>query len=185
MVFSGLYPVDSEDYEDLKVALEKLELNDSSFNYEPETSAALGFGFRCGFLGLLHLDVVQERLRREYGLSLILSAPSVRYHVMLENGEAISVDNPSYYPDPSTIASATEPCIKGSVMIPERFIGTVMELCRERRGENIQFNYLAQGRVELTEAVSPGKNVGAVGEDIRAGALVLEAGRRLFAERRP
>ncbi len=150
VVFSSIYPMASDDYPELVKALDKLVLSDAALTFEKDSSAALGYGFRCGFLGLLHLEVVQERLHREYGLALLLSAPSVRYHVTLENGETVSVDNPSYYPDPSTIASAEEPCIKGSVMIPERYIGTVMELCRERRGENIQFNYLAQGRVELT-----------------------------------
>ena len=150
VVFSSIYPMASDDYPELVKALDKLVLNDAALMFEKDSSAALGYGFRCGFLGLLHLEVVQERLQREYGLSLLLSSPSVRYHVTLENGEVVSVDNPSYYPDPSTIASAEEPCIKGSVMMPERYIGTVMELCRERRGENIQFNYLAQGRVELT-----------------------------------
>ncbi len=150
VVFSSIYPMASDDYPELVKALDKLVLNDAALTFEKDSSAALGYGFRCGFLGLLHLEVVQERLQREYGLSLLLSAPSVRYHVVLENGETVSVDNPSYYPDPSTIAGAEEPFIKGSVMIPERYIGTVMELCRERRGENIQFNYLAQKRVELT-----------------------------------
>jgi len=150
VVFSSIYPMTSDEYPELVKALDKLVLNDAALTFDKDSSAALGYGFRCGFLGLLHLEVVQERLQREYGLSLLLSAPSVRYHVTLENGSEISVDNPSYYPDPSTIAGAEEPCIRGSVMIPERYIGTVMELCRERRGENIQFNYLAQGRVELT-----------------------------------
>jgi len=150
VVFSSIYPMASDDYPELVKALDKLVLNDAALTFEKDSSAALGYGFRCGFLGLLHLEVVQERLQREYNLALLLSSPSVRYRVMLENGEETWVDNPSYYPDPSTIASAEEPCIKGSVMIPERYIGTVMELCRERRGENIQFNYLAQGRVELT-----------------------------------
>ncbi|NIM02190.1 MAG: elongation factor 4 [Acidobacteria bacterium] len=150
VVFSSIYPMATDDYPELVKALDKLVLNDAALTFEKDSSAALGYGFRCGFLGLLHLEVVQERLQREYGLSLLLSAPSVRYHVVLENGETVSVDNPSYYPDPSLIASSEEPFIKGSVMIPERYIGTVMELCRERRGENIQFNYLAQGRVELT-----------------------------------
>jgi GTP-binding protein LepA len=150
VVFSSIYPMASDDYPELAKALDKLVLNDAALTFEKDSSAALGYGFRCGFLGLLHLEVVQERLQREYNLALLLSAPSVRYRVMLENGEEKWVDNPSYYPDPSTIAGAEEPCIKGSVMIPERYIGTVMELCRERRGENIQFHYLAQGRVELT-----------------------------------
>jgi GTP-binding protein LepA len=150
VVFSSLYPMSTEDYGELTKALDKLVLNDAALHYEKDSSAALGHGYRCGFLGLLHLEVVQERLEREYGLSLLLSAPSVRYHVLLENGEEVWIDNPSYYPDPSTIAGTEEPFIKGSIMIPERYIGTVMELCRERRGEDTKINYLAVGRVELT-----------------------------------
>jgi GTP-binding protein LepA len=150
VVFSSIYPMATDEYVELTKALDKLVLNDAALTFEKDSSVALGHGFRCGFLGLLHLEVVQERLRREYDLSLLLSAPSVRYRVTLENGEVEWVDNPSYYPDPSTIAGSEEPCIKGSVMMPERYIGPVMELCRERRGENVQFNYLAVGRVELT-----------------------------------
>jgi GTP-binding protein LepA len=150
VVFSSIYPMSNDEYSELTKALDKLSLNDASLTYEKDSSAALGYGFRCGFLGLLHLEVVQERLLREYDLSLILSAPSVRYQVTLEDGSAISVDNPSYYPDPSRIAHAEEPYIKGSIMIPERYIGTVMELCRERRGVNTTFSYLSKGRVELT-----------------------------------
>jgi GTP-binding protein LepA len=150
VVFSSIYPMATDEYVELSKALDKLVLNDASLTFEKDSSVALGHGFRCGFLGLLHLEVVQERLRREYDLSLLLSAPSVRYRVTLENGEAMWVDNPSYYPDPSTIAGCDEPYIKGSVMMPERYIGPVMELCRERRGENVQFNYLSVGRVELT-----------------------------------
>ncbi|RMH22264.1 MAG: elongation factor 4 [Acidobacteria bacterium] len=150
VVFSSIYPISTDDYEDLTKALEKLVLNDAALTYEKDSSAALGFGFRCGFLGLLHLEVVQERLEREYGLSLLLSAPSVRYRVLLETGEEIYVDNPSYFPDPSTIKSTWEPYIKASILMPDRYIGPVMELCRERRGEEPQFNYLAVGRVELT-----------------------------------
>ncbi len=150
VVFSSIYPMSTDDYEDLTDALEKLSLNDAALTFEKDSSTALGFGFRCGFLGLLHLDVVQERLRREYGLSLILSAPSVRYHITLESGEEISVDNPSRFPDPAQISYAEEPYIKASIMMPERYIGTVMELCREKRGSNTTFNYLAVGRVELT-----------------------------------
>jgi GTP-binding protein LepA len=150
VVFSSIYPVSTEEYEDLGKALDKLALNDAALTYEKDSSSALGFGYRCGFLGLLHLDVVQERLRREYDLSLILSAPSVRYHVRLSSGEDLEVDNPSLYPHPSEIESATEPFIKAAVMMPERYIGAVMELCRDRRGVNTTFHYLAQGRVELT-----------------------------------
>ncbi|MDH3626415.1 MAG: translation elongation factor 4 [Acidobacteriota bacterium] len=150
VVFSSIYPMSTDDYQELTKALDKLALNDAALTYEKDSSAALGFGYRCGFLGLLHLEVIQERLSREYDLSLLLSAPSVKYRVHLNKGETVNVDNPSYYPDPSTIEGADEPYIKGSVMIPERYIGTVMELCRERRGVEIKFNYLSAGRVELT-----------------------------------
>ena len=150
VVFSSIYPMSTDDYEDLGKALDKLALNDAALTYERDSSSALGFGYRCGFLGLLHLDVVQERLHREYDLDLLLSAPSVRYRIVLEDGETIHVDNPSLFPDPSEIRTSYEPFIKASIMIPERYIGPVMELCRERRGENTTFQYLAVGRVELT-----------------------------------
>jgi len=149
VVFSSIYPMATDEYEDLTKALDKLALNDASLTYEKDSSAALGFGFRCGFLGLLHLEVVQERLKREYGLSLLLSAPSVRYHITMADGTRVDVDNPSLYPDPSEIGAVEEPYIKASILIPERYIGTVMELCRERRGDNTTFQYLAQGRVEV------------------------------------
>jgi GTP-binding protein LepA len=150
VVFSSVYPMSTDEYTDLTKALEKLKLNDAALTYEKDSSVALGFGFRCGFLGLLHLEVVQERLRREYDLSLILSAPSVRYRVTLTDGQEMWVDNPSLYPDRGSIEGAEEPFIKAAVMMPERYVGTVMELCRERRGENTTFSYLAVGRVELT-----------------------------------
>ncbi|MCG6949557.1 MAG: translation elongation factor 4 [Acidobacteria bacterium] len=150
VVFSSIYPMSTDEYPDLTKALEKLKLNDAALTYEKDSSSALGFGFRCGFLGLLHLEVVQERLRREYDLSLILSAPSVRYRVTMTDGQELWVDNPSLYPDRGSIESSEEPYIKASVMMPERYVGPVMELCRERRGENTTFNYLAVGRVELT-----------------------------------
>jgi GTP-binding protein LepA len=150
VVFSSVYPMSSDEYPDLTKALEKLKLNDASLTYEKDSSAALGFGFRCGFLGLLHLEVVQERLRREYDLSLILSAPSVRYRVLMTDGRELWVDNPSLYPDRGSIESAEEPFIKAAVMMPERYVGPVMELCRDRRGVNTTFHYLAVGRVELT-----------------------------------
>ena len=150
VVFSSMYPMSTEEYPELVKALEKLKLNDAALTFEKDSSAALGFGFRCGFLGLLHLEVVQERLRREYDLSLILSAPSVRYRVTTTDGETTWVDNPSYYPNPGEIETAEEPFIKASVMMPERYVGPVMELCRERRGEQTTFTYLAVGRVELT-----------------------------------
>jgi GTP-binding protein LepA len=150
VVFSSVYPMSTDEYEDLAKALDKLALNDAALTYEKDSSAALGFGFRCGFLGLLHLEVVQERLRREHDLSLLLSAPSVRYRVHLADGETVDVDNPSFFPDPATIIGTEEPYIKASVMIPERYVGVVIELCLDRRGTNPTFSYLAVGRVELT-----------------------------------
>jgi len=149
VVFSSMYPIASDDYEDLAKALEKLKLNDAALTYQKDSSTALGFGFRCGFLGLLHLDVVQERLEREHGLSLILSAPSVQYDVELTDGVRLHVDNPSLLPDPSTIERVFEPFIKASIMIPERYVGAVMELCRERRGVDTRFEYLAVGRLQV------------------------------------
>jgi GTP-binding protein LepA len=150
VVFSSIYPLSTDDYEDLAAALDKLALNDAALTYEKDSSSALGFGFRCGFLGLLHLDIVQERLRRHHGLDLLLSAPSVRYRITLKNGTVLMVDNPALFPDPGTIEGSEEPFIKASVMMPERYIGAVMELCRDRRGVNTNFHYLAKGRVELT-----------------------------------
>ena len=150
VVFASIYPLSTDDYEDLGAALDKLALNDAALTYEKDSSSALGFGFRCGFLGLLHLDIVQERLKRHFGLDLLLSAPSVRYRVTLRDGEALWIDNPAHFPDPGTIERTEEPYIKASVMMPERYIGAVMELVRERRGTNTTFHYLAKGRVELT-----------------------------------
>ncbi len=150
VVFSSIYPISSDDYEDLAKALDKLKLNDAALTFQKDASTALGFGFRCGFLGLLHLEIVQERLEREHDLSLLLSAPSVQYELVLTNGEEITVDNPSLFPDPGSIDFIREPYIKASVMIPERYLGAVMELCRERRGENIAFEYLAVGRLQVT-----------------------------------
>jgi GTP-binding protein LepA len=150
VVFSSIYPLSTDDYEDLAAALDKLALNDAALTYEKDSSSALGFGFRCGFLGLLHLDIVQERLRRHHGLDLLLSAPSVRYRVTLRDGESLWIDNPAHFPDPGTIERTEEPYIKASVMMPERYIGAVMELVRERRGANTTFHYLSKGRVELT-----------------------------------
>ncbi len=150
VVFASIYPMAADDYEDLAKALDKLALNDAALTYEKDSSTALGFGFRCGFLGLLHLDVVQERLTREFDLALLLSAPSVRYRLTLTSGGKVMVDNPALFPDPSEIESAEEPYIKASIMMPERYIGPVMELCRERRGEEITFRYLSVGRVEMT-----------------------------------
>ena len=149
VVFSSIYPMSNEEYPELAKALEKLKLNDAALTYDKDASAALGFGFRCGFLGLLHLEIVQERLRREYDLSLILSAPSVRYRVTFADGSVRWIDNPSEFPEPGSIDRAEEPFIKASVMMPERYLGPVMELCRERRGLKTSFHYLAVGRVEL------------------------------------
>ena len=134
MVYCGLYPVDSQKYADLKDALEKLSLNDSSLTYEPESSEALGFGFRVGFLGLLHMDVVQERLEREYGLDLILTAPSVQYRVQLTDGSSKMIDNPSELPDPSKIRAIEEPFVNAEIMSPKEYVGAIMELCQARRG---------------------------------------------------
>ncbi|MGH9361772.1 MAG: translation elongation factor 4, partial [Thermoanaerobaculia bacterium] len=149
VVFSSIYPVATDDYPDLAKALEKLKLNDAALTFEKDSSAALGFGFRCGFLGLLHLEVVQERLEREYDLSLLLSAPSVRYEIRLADGETVLVDNPAHYPDPSQIAAVYEPYIRATILVPERYVGSVLELCRERRGANTHFEYLAQGRLQV------------------------------------
>jgi len=149
VVFSSVYPVTSEDYQGLIEALEKYKLNDAALVFQKDSSAALGLGFRCGFLGLLHLEIVQERLEREFGQSLIMTVPTVEYHFTLTNGETLSVDNPLYYPDPATIEKSMEPYIKTSIFIPERYMGTVMDLCLERRGVNSRFSYPTPGRIEI------------------------------------
>ncbi len=149
VVFSSVYPVTSEDYQGLTEALEKYKLNDAALVFQKDSSAALGLGFRCGFLGLLHLEIVQERLEREFGQSLIMTVPTVEYHFTLTNGETLSVDNPLYYPDPATIEKSMEPYIKTSIFIPERYVGAVMDLCLERRGVNSRFNYPTPGRIEI------------------------------------
>jgi len=150
MVFCGLFPIDSDDYPDLRDALEKLTLNDAALSWEPETSDALGFGFRCGFLGLLHMDIVRERLEREYDLELLATMPSVEFDVTLSSGEELVVHNPSDMPDPGTIAEIREPFIRASVIAPKEFVGAVMELCQERRGEHAGMHYLSPERVQLT-----------------------------------
>jgi GTP-binding protein LepA len=150
MVFCGLFPIDSDDYPDLRDALEKLTLNDAALSWEPETSDALGFGFRCGFLGLLHMDIVRERLEREYDLELLATMPSVEFDVTLTNGEELEVHNPSDMPDPATIAEIREPFIRASVIAPKEFVGAVMELCQERRGEHAGMHYLSPERVQMT-----------------------------------
>jgi GTP-binding protein LepA len=150
MVFCGLFPIDSDDYPDLRDALEKLTLNDAALSWEPETSDALGFGFRCGFLGLLHMDIVRERLEREYDLELLATMPSVEFDVTLTDGEEIVVHNPSDMPEPARIAEIREPFIRASVITPKEFVGAVMELCQERRGEHAGMHYLSPERVQMT-----------------------------------
>ena len=150
VVFSSIYPMASDEYEDLVAAMEKLALNDAALTYQKDSSAALGFGFRCGFLGLLHLDVVQERLKREFDLSLVLSAPSVLYKVYTKSGEVVDVDNPSYWPETNDIERVEEPYIKASILVPENHMGAAINLCRTNRAAAIGTNYLAKGRVEVT-----------------------------------
>ena len=149
MVYSGVYPADGARYQDLRDALEKLKLNDASLCYEPESSIALGFGFRCGFLGLLHMEIIQERLEREFNLDLITTAPNVVYRVTKTNGEVLMVDNPLDYPDPADIQLAEEPFVKASLIAPQEYVGNIMELCQDRRGEFKDMVYLDSVRVEL------------------------------------
>ena len=149
MVFSGLYPIDSEKYDELKEALAKLQLNDASLVYEPETSVALGFGFRCGFLGLLHMEIVQERLRREYEIDLIATTPSVEFRVLLESGEELVVDNPSRMPPANTIAVIEEPYVLAHVLTPSDYMGNIMKLCQDRRGIYVSMDYLEEKRVRV------------------------------------
>ncbi len=150
VVFSSFYPISSDDYQELAEALEKLKLNDASLTFEKDHSTALGHGFRCGFLGLLHLEVVQERLEREFDLSLILTAPSVQYVLVLKDEEEVMIDNPAKYPDPVYIQKAKEPFIRASIILPEQYLGTVISLCIDRRGVQKDLSYLDSGRVELT-----------------------------------
>ena len=149
VVFASIYPIASDDYTDLADSLDKFKLNDASFVYEKDSSAALGQGFRCGFLGLLHLDIVQERLEREYDLSIILSVPSVRYRFTLKDGTVLFVDNPAHYPEPMSIIKSEEPFIRAAMMLPERYLGAVMKLCMDKRGVNSTLNYPSPGRAEL------------------------------------
>jgi GTP-binding protein LepA len=148
MVFSGLYPIDGDDYPDLRDALERLQLNDAALVWVPETSAALGFGFRCGFLGLLHLEIVRERLEREFGLDLIATAPNVVYHLTMEDGSELEVTNPSEFPN-SKVASVREPVVRATILSPSEYVGTIMELCQGRRGALLGMDYLSEDRVEL------------------------------------
>ncbi len=149
MVYSGIYPADGAKYGDLREALEKLQLNDASLSFEPETSVALGFGFRCGFLGLLHMEIIQERLEREYNLDLITTAPSVIYKVTLTSGEVVYIDNPTNYPDPALIQTAEEPMVKADILSPSDYVGNIMELCQDRRGVFKDMQYLDDTRVNL------------------------------------
>jgi len=153
MVFCGLYPVEGDEYADLRDAMEKLRLNDSSFTYEPETSGALGFGFRCGFLGLLHMEIIRERLEREYDLSLVATAPNVEYHARLVNGREEVVDNPSSMPPSNQIDHIEEPFVTVTVLTPTEFVGAVMELCQQRRAEQTRMEYLSEERVELVYVI--------------------------------
>lgn len=149
MVYAGIYPADGARYGDLKDALEKLQLNDAALSFEAETSAALGFGFRCGFLGLLHMEIIEERLEREFNLDLITTAPSVIYQIDLKNGEQVRIDNPSNYPNPDEIDTAYEPMVKASIITPPEYVGGLMELCQDRRGEFINMTYIDTDRTEL------------------------------------
>jgi GTP-binding protein LepA len=148
MVFAGLYPIDGDDYPTLRDALDKLQLNDAALTYEPETSGALGFGFRCGFLGLLHMEIVRERLEREFGLDLISTAPNVVYHLTMEDGTEHEVTNPSEYPT-GKIAEVREPVVRATILTPSDYIGPIMELCQSRRGQLQGMDYLSEDRVEM------------------------------------
>ena len=149
MVFSGLFPIETDRYEDLRDALERLALNDAALSWEPETSEALGFGFRCGFLGLLHMEIVRERLEREYDIDLLATTPNVRYEVHMTNGEVIEVNNPTEMPDPSLIEEISEPNIRATIITPTEYVGPIMELCQKRRGTHIDLHYLSPQRVQL------------------------------------
>ncbi|SFJ09487.1 translation elongation factor 4 [Thermoflavimicrobium dichotomicum] len=149
MVYCGMYPVDSSEYDDLREALEKLELNDASLTYEPETSSALGFGFRCGFLGLLHMEIIQERIEREFGIQLITTAPSVVYKVYQTDGSVLDIENPTLMPPPQKIDHVEEPYVRASIMVPNDYVGTVMELCQSKRGQYVDMKYIDTNRVNL------------------------------------
>lgn len=149
MVFCGMYPVDSSDYDDLRESLEKLELNDASLSYEPETSGALGFGFRCGFLGLLHMEIIQERIEREFNIPLITTAPSVVYRVYKTDGDRLDIENPTHMPDQQEIDYVEEPYVKASIMVPNEYVGAVMELCQSKRGDYLDMQYMDAKRVNI------------------------------------
>lgn len=149
MVFAGVYPIEAEDFEDLRASLEKLQLNDASLTFQPESSLALGFGFRCGFLGLLHMEIVQERLEREFGMDLITTAPTVVYEVVLKNGDVLKVDNPSKMPDPGRIEEIREPIVTVNLYMPQEYVGPVMTLCNQKRGIQMDMHYHGK-QVRLT-----------------------------------
>jgi GTP-binding protein LepA len=149
MVYCGLYPVDNEEYNDLRDALEKLQLNDAALSFEPETSTALGFGYRCGYLGLLHMEIIQERLEREFDLNLIATAPSVVYHVYLTDGDMKVIDNPAHYPEPTIIDRVEEPYVHAKIMVPQEFVGPIMELCQNKRGQFRTMEYISPERAQL------------------------------------
>ncbi|MCL1901457.1 MAG: translation elongation factor 4, partial [Firmicutes bacterium] len=149
MVFSGIYPADGADYGALRDALLKLQLNDAALTFEPETSIALGFGFRCGFLGLLHMDIIQERIEREYDLTIIVTAPSVIYQIKKKNGDTVLIDNPTNYPSPDEIDAAMEPFVNASIITPSEYVGSIMELCQDRRGVFKDMRYIDTNRTEL------------------------------------
>jgi len=149
MVFCGIFPVESSDYESFKESLEKLALNDASFTYVPETSDALGFGFRCGFLGLLHMNIIQERLEREFCLNLISTAPSCEYKITMNDGEVKEIDNPSEMPEPGDFESISEPIVGISIHVPNEFVGKIIKLCEDRRGEQVELNYITEDRVQV------------------------------------
>ena len=150
MVFCGVYPADGADYENLRDALDKLRLNDASLSFEPETSGALGFGFRCGFLGLLHLEIIQERLEREYNLELVTTIPSVIYKIHLSDGSVVEIDNPTHYPDPATIAYSEEPLVDAHIYSPQEYVGAIMDLCQDRRGIFKTMDYITPERVDIS-----------------------------------
>ena len=150
MVFAGLYPIESNKYNDLREALEKLQLNDASLQFEPETSQALGFGFRCGFLGMLHMEIIQERIEREFNIDIIATAPSVIYKVEKTDGTMVDVSNPSETPDPQKINRITEPFVKASIMVPNDYVGAVMDLCQKKRGIFLNMEYIDDTRVNIT-----------------------------------
>jgi GTP-binding protein LepA len=153
MVFAGLYPVDTSEYNDLRDALEKLQLNDAALQFEPESSQALGFGFRCGFLGLLHMEIIQERIEREFKINLITTAPSVVYKVVKTDGSELTIDNPSMMPEQGKIDYIEEPYVKATIMVPNEYVGAVMELCQSKRGEYKHMSYLDTSRVQITYEV--------------------------------